>query len=355
MMKGLTIQQLAAKIAANQEGKKDFIAPVKNLQMVLMPEQVGEKVVPTPNIIVPDQGTFGIRPMAHDQIGTHLNIPSKYYDRMMAEQPKLLVENVNTWFRATENNRMVRTIHSNMRAFLSDRYNRIENEEIAEVALPILANIPGVEIVSSEVTERRMYIQAVTRLAGEPKKGDVVRAGVVISNSEVGYGSVSVSELDWRLWCLNGAVHEKLLRAYHVGRQINDNAALWADDTRKADDRAVLLKVRDMVTAAVDETRFRLRIEKMQNLVGIEMKASVDPARAVEVLAQKVKATDEERGGILSALIKGGDLTAWGFLNAVTAQAHTASSYDRAVQFEEAGGQLLELSKKEWMEVLEAA
>ena len=110
-----------------------------------------------------------------------------------------------------------------------------------------------------------------------------------------------------------------------------------------------------MVRAAVDETRFNIRIEKMRNLVGIEMKATTDPARAVEVLAQKVKATDGERGGILSALIKGGDLTAWGFFNAVTAQAHTASSYDRAVQFEQAGGQLLELNKKEWAEVLEAA
>jgi hypothetical protein len=42
-------------------------------------------------------------------------------------------------------------------------------------------------------------------------------------------------------------------------------------------------------------------------------------------------------------------------LNAVTAQAHTAKSYDRAVDFENAGGQLLELSPKEWREVLVAA
>ena len=356
MMKGLTIQQLAAKIAANQEDKKDFITPVKTLEMVLVPEQVGDRVIQQPNLVIEGQGTFGIRQTAHDQVGGHLVIPSKYYDRMLRDQPQLLVDNVNTWLRTADNNRMVRTLGGSARAFLSDRYNRIENEEIANVALPILADIPGVQIVSSEVTERRMYIQAVTpRLEAEVKKGDVVQAGVVISNSEIGYGSVSISELDWRLWCLNGAISEKLLRAYHVGRQIDDNAALWADDTRKADDTAVLKKVRDMVRAAVDETRFNIRIEKMRNLVGIEMKATTDPARAVEVLAQKVKATDGERGGILSALIKGGDLTAWGFFNAVTAQAHTASSYDRAVQFEQAGGQLLELNKKEWAEVLEAA
>jgi hypothetical protein len=142
-------------------------------------------------------------------------------------------------------------------------------------------------------------------------------------------------------------------RKNHVGRQVEDSEALWADDTRQADDRAILLRVRDMVRAVCDETRFRAQVLKMQGLT--EGKISGDPSRIVEVLAQRVGTSDGEQAGILRSLIEGGDLSAWGLLNAVTAQSHKARSYDRAVELEAAGGMLLDLPSTEWRRVLEAA
>jgi hypothetical protein len=272
---------------------------------------------------------------------------------MRLEQPMLLAENVNTWFQANPERRMIRTLGGDVRAVLSDRYNRIENEEIAEVVIPILHDIPDVKIVSCELTERRMYIQAVSpRVQGEVKKGDVVQAGVIISNSEIGMGSVSINAMDYRLACLNGMVSSKLLRAYHVGRKIESNEDLWADDTRKADDRAILLKVRDMVRAAVDAVRFQERLALMTGLA--ERAITGHPAVAVEVLAQKIGLTETETGSALKSLIQAGDLSAWGLLNAVTAQAHTASDYDRVVELEAIGGSLLELPQAEWKRVLTA-
>jgi hypothetical protein len=354
MMKGLTLSQLAAKIEANKVLKQDYVAetPQITMQISVNPTLTGDK--PIPVLEVANTGSFPLLPLAHDQIGSRLKIPGQYYDKMLTSAPDLLATNVNAWFRLNPEKRMLRTLGGDLRAFLSNRYNRIENEEIAEIVLPILADIPDVQIVSSEVTERRMYIQAVSpRVQGEVKKGDVVQAGVVISNSEVGCGSVSVAAMDWRLWCLNGAIAAEKFRAYHVGRKIEDNAELWADDTRQADDRTVLLKVRDMVRNAVDAVRFRSRIEQMQGLTQINVTGN--PAKAVEVLAKKIGVNDTEQGGILRSLIDGGDLSAWGMLNAVTHQAHSAASYDRAVQFEAAGGQLLELPRNQWREVLEAA
>lgn len=348
MMRGLTLPELAAKIEANRTQKQDFIADASALRMEARPG--GESV----DLVVPGQSSFPVLPLAHDQVGAHLGIPSKYYDRMLAEAPQLLAANVNEWLARRPEKRMIRVLAGRTRAFLSNRYQRIENEEIAEVALPILSDIPDVQVVSCEVTETRMYIQAVSpRVTGEVRRGDVVQAGVVISNSEVGHGSVSVAAMDWRLRCLNGAISVGKFRAFHVGRRIEDNDELWADDTRRADDRAVLLKVRDMIHAAVDAHRFRARIERMSGLAAIAVSGA--PERAVEVLAAKVGATDEERDGILRSLIEGGDLSAWGLLNAVTHQAHRARSYDRAVEFEAAGGKLLELPRAEWDEVLLAA
>lgn len=350
MQTGLSLVELARKIEANKALKKDYILGTNDLQMVPLAHGKGmhlDFVDPGHNRhILPTQS------LVHDQIGARLGIPAKYYDRMMSEAPHLLADNVNHWFRANPERRMVRTMGGNVRAFLSDRFQRIEHEEIAEVALPVLMAIPEVKIVSCEITEKRLYIQTVSpRVEREVKVGDYVQAGVVISNSEVGAGAVSVRPLVYRLKCLNGMIGADGFKAYHVGRRIEDTAELWRDDTRKADDRAVLLKVRDMVTAAVDETRFAAQIEKMRNLVAIETPA-VNVAGAVEMLAAKVGATQEEGNSILAALIKGGDLSAWGMLNAVTAQAHTAKTYDRAVEFEAAGGQLLELKRNEWQQIM---
>lgn len=348
MQTGLSLVDLAKKISGNQALKHDLVADTRNLEIAVD----GDKRVA---VNVPDQGAFPILPVAHDQIAARTEIPARYYNRMMAEQPELLAENVRTWFRAKPEKRMLRTLGGDLRAFLSNRYARIENEEIAEVALPVLADIPDVKFVSSEITDRRMYIQAVTpRIQGEVKKGDVVQAGVIISNSEVGLGSVSISPIIYRLACLNGmVVPDGRFTARHVGGRIENIEALLSDEAKRADDKAVLLKVRDVVRAAVNEAQFGETIAKLQGLTEIRVKG--DPAKAVEVLAKKVGATDAERGGILRSLIEGGDLSGWGLLNAITHQAHTTKSYDRSVEIEQMGGSLITLAPTEWREILEAA
>lgn len=349
MHKGISLGELAARIEGNKELKQDFIADTSKTTMQIQADR-------TPVLELPEaHGSFPLLPIAHDQIAARLNIPTKYYDRMRASAPDLLALNVNTWFRQNPEKRMVRTLGGDVRAFLSNRYNRIENEEIAEVVLPILAEIPDVRVVSAEITDRRMYIQALSpRTVGEVKKGDVVQCGVVISNSETGHGSVSISPLVYRLVCLNGMIaNDGRLRANHVGGRIEETEQLYADDTRQADDRAILLKVRDHVRGAIDAVAFAKRIEAMSGLA--QAKVSGNPEMAIEVLSKKIGATETERGGILRSLIEGGDLSAWGLLNAVTAQAHTARDYDRSVEFERMGGALLELPATEWKRVLEAA
>lgn len=348
MQTGLNLVELAKRIEANKELKHDMIADTSALRMTIDGDQ-------RPLLAVETEGTFPILPVAHEQIAARLNIPSKYYGRMQTEAPALLADNVNHWFAANPEKRMIRTLGGDARAFLSNRYQRIENEEIANVVLPVLADIPDVNFVSTQITDSRMYIQAVTpRVTGEVAKGDVVQAGVIISNSEIGLGSVSIRPIVYRLACLNGMViADGKFTARHVGARIDNTEALWSDEARRADDRAVLLKVRDVVRAAVSEVTFRETVGKLSGLT--TMRVSGDPAKAVEVLAKKVGATEGERGGILRALIEGGDLSAWGLLNAVTHQAHTVKSYDRSVDFEAMGGSLVDLRHGEWREILEAA
>ena len=123
MLKGIDLVSLAQKITDQAGQKKDFIATTADLRMNV---EGGAAVLQHPSI-----GSLPIRPIAHDHIGLKAGIPARYYDRMLTEAPELLAASVNRWFRDDGDKRMVRTLAGDVRAFLSDRYARIENEEIA--------------------------------------------------------------------------------------------------------------------------------------------------------------------------------------------------------------------------------
>ena len=362
MQTGLTLQAWSKKIKDQSNAKLDIVAENRQLCMRIreLSDNSGKKakVVHYPTLEVFDADKeFPILQLAHSQIATKLGMPQKYYDRMLLEQPHLLATNVNTWFSSSkikEEKRMVRTLAGNARAFLSNRYQRVDNDRIAEAVLPIISTLPGVKVVSCQVTDLRLYIHVTTtRLTGEVKKGDVVQGGVMVSNSEVGAGAIRAAAFDYRLVCLNGMVSSQAFRANHVGRSIEDTGEIeWSDKTKHLDDSLIISKVRDMVTQAVDEVKFKERLRKMQGLAKEEIEG--DPASAVQILSNKIGASDEEGRSILTHLIKGKDLSAWGLVNAVTSLAHKSKSYDRAVEIEAEGGRLLDLSKSEWKQVLEA-
>lgn len=350
MLKGIDLVELSRQILANKDQKRDYIAPANKLETTVQNGQIG--------LIIPDAGITPLQPLAHRQLSTFANIPAQYYDRMKNDTPELLINNVNTWLArmAPLKKRMVRTLRGNTRALLSNSYQRVENEAIAEVALPVLFDLPNVQIVSCQVTESRLYIHfVVPGIQGEVRVGDVVQAGGVISNSEVGLGAISVEGFTWRLICLNGAKTGDTFRRAHVGRKVDDSEELWADDTKAADDNAILLKVRDMVRGVVDPIRFATHLGKLKQLADPSAKITGHIATAVEVLSNKMNLSEGIRPSILQSLAEAGDLTAWGMVNAVTAQAHTATDYDAAVELEGIGGNLINLPASEWKTILRAA
>lgn len=363
MNKGITLAQLGEKVKHSRDNSQDYVMPTTKMSMrIEKTEQAkGKPPVNRPLLALFDKSStleFPISGLTHNQVGARLGIPGTYYDKMLREQPDLLATNVNTWFASSKDVRMTRTLDGTARAFLSDRYQRVDNWQIVAAAMPALARVPGLKIVSCEMTENRLYIQAATdKVEGKVGVGDVVQMGLVISNSEVGAGSVSVWSMLYRLRCLNGLITGDGFRKYHVGRRVEEteDGPMWSDRTKAIDDSLILSKVKDMVTHAMDEVVFRSRIDRMKDLSKMELKAKVDPTKVVGLLAKKIGASDSEQGAILNALIKGADLSAFGLLNAVTAQANTAKNYDRAVELEKAGGVLLDLSRSEWSTIMEAA
>lgn len=348
MKTGRNLMELAAEIERRNNAKRDFIVDTHSLEMTLTDDL-------SPQLTLSDKGAFGINETAHRQIGEQLEIPSKYYGKMLEKNPGLLATNVNGWFRQEPKKRMLRTLDGTARAFLSDRYRRIDNYAVASAVLPIIGEISDARVESCELTDDHMYIKVINpRLTEEVTPGDIVQAGMVISNSEVGLGSVSVLPLVYRLVCTNGMiVNEAGKRKYHAGRRINtieDNFELYRDETVRADDRAFLMKVQDIVHTAVDEAKFAYVVGKLRDAK--DAKLEPDKVQSVvELTGKKYDIRDNEKEGILGYLIKGGDLSLYGLANAITRKSQDMDSYERATQLEGIGYEVITMEPSMWREI----
>ena len=338
--------ELAEEIERQSQSKRDFVAPTDKLTMVVEREHG----MPVTAMSIGTHGVFGINEIAHEQMATRLGVPNKYYEKMNVEAPELLATNVNHWLHTKIEQRMVRTLDGKQRAFLSDRYRALDYLDTGKTVLPIIQEL-GCRVESAELTDRRLYVKAVTeKVSFEVKKGDVVQAGIVISNSEVGLGSVKVEPMIFRLVCSNGMVAaDASIRKYHVGRghDAGDLAEeFFRNETRVADDYAFWLKVADVVRGAFNKEVFERLAKKMTDATKDAIEADV--VDVVEVVQKKFQLTDGERSGVLTNLIKNADLSRYGLLNAVTQMAQTVPSYDRSTDLERLGGQILELPKHDW-------
>ena len=66
--------------------------------------------------------------------------------------------------------------------------------------------------------------------------------------------------------------------------------------------------------------------------------------------------TENEQEGVLASLIKGGDLSQFGMQWAITHYAQNDDvSYERQVELERLGGNIIELPKTQWEAIAEAA
>ncbi|NVD97678.1 DUF932 domain-containing protein [Massilia sp. BJB1822] len=355
MKTGRSLTDLATELERQAAMKKDLMVPAKRMSSVT--HTSGQC-----NVMVEEAGgavRYPLNDTACSQLAKRLDIPFSYFKRMRADYPELLDQNVNGWLRRNAaDSYLLRTLDGRARAFLSTRYRRLDNFDLAKSVLPILQQLPGARFESVELTEARLYLKVISeRTTCEVAPGDVLQAGVIVSNSEIGCGTLRVEPLLYRLVCSNGLiVCDRSMRKNHAGRALvsDDDAVLvFKDDTLEADDKAVFLKVRDMVQAAVSETTFELISEKMRKTMGIALVGN--PVKVVEVLANRYALNEAECTGVLRHLIEEGDLSGYGLVNAVTGYSQDVDDYDRATEFEELGGKLLALSGGEWKQLAEAA
>ncbi len=332
MKNGKTLQQLAMEVQRQQDNKRDFLISAKQINTFVHNNELelGFAIKDNENELF----TAPLTTNGHIQLGQFCDIPKKYYD-ILLQHPELLQTNVQHWLNRSTDKRTIRTLDGKVRAVLSDKYRRLDNYDLAMNVLPMLTESQAI-VESSEITDKRLYIKAIThKVQGEVSVGDVVSAGIVISNSETGHGSLSIKPLIYRLVCRNGAIADDYaMRKYHVGRAEEMAQIEFSNETLSADDKAFWLKVRDLVKFSLSQTTFEKIVDSMRESTNRKIE---NPTKAIEMIGKKYTLTQDETQNVLAHLITGGDLSSWGLGNAVTRMAQDVDSYDRSTELESIG------------------
>lgn len=353
MNKGIPITELAAKIEAIENGKRDLVVPTNRMSM-----HEGRTLVIGDN---GNSGEYKLSKLAHEQISSRLKIPREYYKRMQVEAPELLDRNVNTWLHNSPERRLIRTYDGSVRAVLSDRFKPKENITVMKEALPFILNPDNkLQIMSSNLSEKQMFVKVVSDLlVGEVRVGQVVKGGFSLRNSEVGCGAFDLSLFVLTLSCMNGMLREHSMKEYHVGKRIeaddnDEGIGIYSAETIAADSHAFQLKVRDTLAHALNYQKFDEELHKFRQAAENPMNTKY-VAETIEDVTKRYNLNQDEGKDILSRLLQGGDFTQWGLSSAVTNLANDLDDYDRSTDLEKIGGQIIDLRPSEWREVARLA
>lgn len=261
------------------------------------------------------------------------------------------------------------------RALLSDKYKRIDNIDVLFAALEgIQATGLDIAVSGADLSETRMNVRltapgmtfgvrqlvegyrspfaaeehrigrggwdvpgglaAATRegQAFEPGKEPVAFAGFVISNSEVGGGSFSITPRATIQVCRNGlVVTEDIDRTRHFGMRQEEGVVRWSDETKEKELALIKAQTADIVKTFLSADYWNDKVASLAKKAAAPVE---DPAKTIEVVAKSLRYTEDQQKTILRHFILGGQMTAGGVMNAVTSAAQTVADADVAAAME---------------------
>src|SRR6266545_5117507 len=132
-------------------------------------------------------GVWPFSDHAMSQFCQKLDIPIRYF-RRLPDEMKILVANYDLR-RLKGTSFFVRGKGEWVRAFLSTDYVAYNNSEISEVVEGLLAK-GNVSVKDFVLEETNMFLKVISEDIWDVESG--LKAGILIGNSEVGMGSVSV-------------------------------------------------------------------------------------------------------------------------------------------------------------------
>ena len=250
------------------------------------------------------------------------------------------------------------------RAWVSDKFKTFDNHDMLNSTVPALMESDAqFKVVNAVVTDKRLYIRlkSQTHTGAGANINDVMANGIGLSNSETGHGSILVYQLFWTLACLNGMQTDNRSRSSHITSARSEaDYGLLSSEAKDADNKALSLKVRDLVKAYSSRDLFDETLVKMKAASEDLIEGSINDA--AENLGKVLTLTKTENKNVLEGLLKtigqagyvGQPVTRATMVNAVTAVGNMVDP-DNVDDWQRRGGQVLNMRPADWARVAIAA
>lgn len=370
MKAGMSLEALLSEVQRQNEVKRDFTTSTEdNVRMVEAEDLPNGVAVVMLKDGAAELERFAVSEQAHKQIAARLNIPSRYYLRLLADHRDLVVHQVNALFEREPASRLFRTLDGTLRAFLSDRYLRLDNNDVLEQTLPaIVKGELETQLLSTNVGENKMHMKVLftgDELAHEvtsrTKDGStrIIRPGFRMSNSETGQGTLAIEGFFYDGYCLNGCVFGQIeafsFKRTHLGGRLIEGVdfEVLSDQSRELEDKAIISQVSDVMTALANPEF----AEKMVNRLRATTETGdvQSPIGAVDLAVKELDLREDEKESILTTFIEDRDYSQWGLASAITQVANQeATTYERSCELENVGANVIDLNQIQWNRFVQA-
>ena len=368
-----TLMGLMQKVNDLAQLKEDYLADTRQVQFTVS-DKGNAGIVLEGNGGVPTK-VFEVNDVASGQIATSAGLDTRTARRLQNDYPQEYSQLINKIHENEPKKKMFRTHNysssdigshtfgkdGTVRAVVSDKFKTFDNINLLQSTLPqLMESTAGWKVVNGDVTDKRLYLQ----LRSQNIEGsganvrDVMASGIGLSNSEVGFGSVSVYQMVWTLACLNGMETTNKTRKAHItsAQGDSDTWGLLTNEAKDADNKALELQVRDLTKAYASREMFDEVIEKMRK--ASENTINGTAQEAVENLGKVIQLTKKETSNVLDGLMAtigqagyaGEKVSQATMVNAVTAVSHM-SDIDNRSDWQRRGSQVLDLSPSDWQRV----
>jgi len=331
-----TLKELHEELIRQNQNKWDRIIKAEEMQFISSEYDIFLKIKNPFNIEV----HLPLNSWAHQQLANKLQIPLKYYNRMLNKNKfKLLANNINTWLEDEPHKKyLIRVLDNKVRAILSDRYYYIENLDILYFLLEKLKSYDNVIIQECALTETRMYIKAVQKYNEiEIKKNDVVVPGLILQNSEVGASRLVIKPFLLRKICSNGLIGTFQFGKIHLGRRQEEGVIIWSERTHRLESDLIKSQIADIISQCFNQDLINKWVEAIRK--STEFKID-DRYLACEAIKLNFNLSEEEKQQLINHFVEE-EANQWGLANGITRMAKNAKDYDRRVELEEIGNEII--------------
>lgn len=294
-----------------QERCRDFKVAVNDLRMTNdLKLRFGNQEMP-------------LSPLATGHLCGKLNIPSRYFNRLVESGNKFLAaDNVNCWLDGDKRTFFLREYNDQIRGVLSGSYSVYDAPEILTTVKEVFDQENFI-LKGSFINEERLHLRLIENQMLNID-GEDLYAGITLDSSDVGRSGLNVRFFIWKRVCTNGLVIAKsngrLFKQKHVGITHDDFAAGLEEGLGR------FYEIKKAITESIKETS--------------EIPMNKDIEELVEEIKDKTNLSDKAAEKVVELMEVKYAPTRWGLINGITEVAQDFTLETR-IQLEEIAGSML--------------